>query len=54
MPDVAVTEEPVVGEPGPVVGVLGPVGPVVELLCEGSDVIAVLLDDPGGLEVGVK
>lgn len=44
---------PVVGEPSPIVRELRPVvgaprleGPVVELACKNSDVVAVLVDNP--------
>lgn len=68
MPDVTVGDGPLVVEFGPVVGVLvplagvlGPVvgvfdpeGPIFEIFCEGSVVVAVILDDPKGLEVELE
>jgi len=61
MPDVAVGDGPLVVEFGPVAGVLGPVvrvfdpeGPIVKIFCKGSVVVAVLLDDPEGLEVELE
>lgn len=61
MPDVAMGDGPLVVEFGPVVGVLGPVvgvfdpeGPIFEIFCEGSVVVAVILDDPEGLEVELE